>query len=251
MVFSLTAQPAETKAETEHARYSRAVTEKVDIGQRLRDARVRQGMSLRAIAQAVGVSPSLISQVETGKTQPSVSTLYALVGQLGISLDDLMGHEPWTSSPAPDAAAPGRPYPPAVQRAGDNPTLEMENGVRWERLAIGEDGTADAFLATYEPHASSSVEGKLMRHAGIEYGYLIEGELTLQLEFDTHVLHAGDSLYFDSARPHLYVNNGEVPARGVWFVVGRRQTGTAQAGPADAAAGLSNAVDVLRAMDRI
>ena len=65
------------------------------------------------------------------------------------------------------------------------------------------------------------------------------------------MLHAGDSLHFDSARPHLYVNNGEVPARGVWFVVGRRQTGTAQAGPADAAAGLSNAVDVLRAMDRI
>jgi transcriptional regulator with XRE-family HTH domain len=227
------------------------VTEKVDIGQRLRDARVRQGMSLRSIAQAVGVSPSLISQVETGKTQPSVSTLYALVGQLGISLDDLVGHEPWTTTPAPDAAAQVRPYPPAVQRAPDNPTLEMENGVRWERLAIGEDGTADAFLATYEPHASSSVEGKLMRHAGIEYGYLIEGELTLQLEFDTHVLHAGDSLYFDSARPHLYVNNGEVPARGVWFVVGRRQTGAAQAPRAEAESGLSNAVDVLRAMDRI
>jgi len=227
------------------------VTEKVDIGQRLRDARVRQGMSLRAIAQAVGVSPSLISQVETGKTQPSVSTLYALVGQLGISLDDLMGHEPWTTAPAPDAAQQVRPYPPAVQRATDSPTLEMENGVRWERLAIGDDGTADAFLATYEPHASSSVEGKLMRHAGIEYGYVIEGELTLQLEFDTHVLHAGDSLYFDSARPHLYVNNGEVSARGVWFVVGRRQPGAAQALPAEAASGLSNAVDVLRAMDRI
>ena len=208
-------------------------------------------MSLRSIAQAVGVSPSLISQVETGKTQPSVSTLYALVGQLGISLDELMGHEPWTASPAPDALVQGRPYPPAVQRAADNPALEMENGVRWERLAIGDDGTADAFLATYEPHASSSVEGKLMRHAGIEYGYLIEGELTLQLEFETHVLRAGDSLHFDSARPHLYVNNGEVAARGVWFVVGRRQTGAAPAKAADGAAGLSNAVDVLRAMDRL
>lgn len=227
------------------------MTANVDIGRRLREARVRQGMSLRSIAQAVGVSPSLISQVETGKTQPSVSTLYALVNQLGISLDELMGHEPWTASPAPEAPAGGRPYPPAVQRAADNPTLEMENGVRWERLAIGDDGAADAFLATYEPHASSSVEGKLMRHAGIEYGYLIEGELTLQLEFDTHVLRPGDSLYFDSARPHLYVNDGDVPARGVWFVVGRRQTGTPPSRAAADCAGLSNAVDVLRAMDRI
>ncbi|WP_404429452.1 helix-turn-helix domain-containing protein [Microbacterium lacus] len=225
------------------------MTANVEIGQRLRDARTRQGISLRAIAQAVGVSPSLISQVETGKTQPSVSTLYALVNQLGISLDELMGHEPWTSPPTKDAPGPMLPYPPSVQRAGKGPTLEMENGVRWERLAIGADGMADAFLATYEPSASSSVEGKLMRHAGIEYGYIIEGELTLQLEFDTQVLGPGDSLHFDSARPHLYVNNGTVPARGVWFVVGRRQAGSSTD---DASTGAMNsAVDVLRAMDQI
>lgn len=226
------------------------MTANVDIGQRLREARTRQGISLRAIAQAVGVSPSLISQVETGKTQPSVSTLYALVTQLGISLDELMGHEPWTTAPAREDKGPVRPYPPAVQRSADNPTLEMENGVRWERLAIGTDGAADAFLATYEPSASSSVEGKLMRHAGIEYGYIIEGELTLQLEFDTQVLGPGDSLHFDSSRPHLYVNNGTVPARGVWFVLGRHETAATNDDSA-APSAMTNAVDVLRAMDRI
>jgi len=225
------------------------MAENIDIGQRLRDARLRQGISLRGVAQAIGVSPSLISQVETGKTQPSVSTLYALVSQLGVSFDDLMGHEPTSPASGPDVAGTGRPFPLAVQRAEENPTLEMENGVRWERLAIGDDGPADAFLVTYQPHASSSIEGKLMRHAGVEYGYILEGALTLQLEFDTHVLHAGDSLHFDSVRPHLYVNNGEVPARGVWFVVGRRQS--APSTPAAAAAPLTSAVDVLRAMDDI
>jgi len=228
-----------------------------DIGLRLREARKSRGMSLRSVAQSLGVSASLVSQVETGKTQPSVSTLYALVNHLGISLDEVMGVA------APEAAKPARSETrflgaasrTAIQRAEDNPVLEMENGVRWERLAVGEDGPVDVLLVTYEPGGSSSIEGKLMRHAGVEYAYLIEGELTMQLEFETHVLRAGDSVHFDSVRPHLYSNRGTVPARGVWFVLGRRehaetmpdQTGTRAIHDGS----LGSAVDVLRAMDRL
>ena len=51
----------------------------------------QRGLSLRSVAQALGVSASLISQVETGKTQPSVSTLYAMANHLGVSLDELLG----------------------------------------------------------------------------------------------------------------------------------------------------------------
>ena len=228
-----------------------------DIGLRLREARKSRGMSLRSVAQSLGVSASLVSQVETGKTQPSVSTLYALVNHLGISLDEVMGVA------APDVAKPARSDTrflgaasrTAIQRAEDNPVLEMENGVRWERLAVGEDGPVDVLLVTYEPGGSSSIEGKLMRHAGVEYAYLIEGELTMQLEFDTHVLRPGDSVHFDSVRPHLYSNRGTVPARGVWFVLGRREhaeTMPDQAGTRAIHDGsLGSAVDVLRAMDRL
>jgi uncharacterized cupin superfamily protein len=107
---------------------------------------------------------------------------------------------------------------------------------------------------TYQPGGSSSVEGKLMRHSGIEYAYILEGSLTLQLEFETHVLGPGDSLQFDSIRPHLFTNNGTTVARGVWFVVGRRQQNdglTAAPGAASAHdnSQLDSAVDVLRVMD--
>jgi transcriptional regulator with XRE-family HTH domain len=222
------------------------------LGARLREARLKRGLSLRSVAQALGVSASLISQVEIGKTQPSVSTLYALASHLGISLDELLGIMPPSRGPGPTIGHSG-PALPDVQRAEDNPVIEMENGVRWERLAAGAGGPADALLVTYEPGASSSVEGKLMRHAGIEYAYLIEGELTLHLEFDEYVLRPGDSLEFDSIRPHMYSNRGTVPAKGVWFVVGRRQQNQGLrdapgevATPSDAPA---SAVDVLRAMD--
>ena len=60
------------------------------VGAELRRVRAEKKLSLRSVASAVGVSASLLSQVETGKTQPSVSTLYALVSHLGISLDGIM-----------------------------------------------------------------------------------------------------------------------------------------------------------------
>jgi len=233
-----------------------------DIGARLRAARLERGLSLRSVAQELGVSASLISQVETGKTQPSVSTLYAIVNHLSVSMDELLGvgpSRPATVGQPPPMFGHSGPVLPAVQRAGENPVLEMENGVRWERLAVGEGGPADALLVTYDPGATSSIEQKLMRHSGIEYAYILEGELTLQLDFDTHVLGPGDSLQFDSVRPHLYSNRGTAPARGIWFVVGRRQHNQTMPAPAGTVSSerpqidgeLNSAVDVLQAMDRL
>jgi transcriptional regulator with XRE-family HTH domain len=223
------------------------------LGARLREARMKRGLSLRSVAQSLGVSASLISQVEIGKTQPSVATLYALANHLGASLDELLGKPTVGSQQAPRFGNAGSALPD-VQRAADNAVIEMENGVRWERLASGAGGPADALLVTYAPGASSSVEGKLMRHAGFEYAYLLEGELTLHLEFDTYVLRPGDSLQFDSVRPHLYTNQGTTPAKGVWFVFGRRVQNQAMrdapgSEPAEPGAPVGSAVDVLRALD--
>ncbi len=224
------------------------------VGARLRDARTKRGFSLRSVAQALGVSASLISQVETGKTQPSVSTLYAMANHLGVSLDELLGIVPPLSGPVPMFGHSG-PALPSVQRGSDNPVIEMENGVRWERLAVGGGDSADALLVTYQPGASSSVEGKLMRHSGSEYAYILEGEITLQLDFDTYVLSPGDSLQFDSVRPHMFANRGSRVAKGVWFVMGRRAQNQAMPDAPDAeplpAGAPSSAVDVLRRMDEL
>ncbi len=225
------------------------------LGARLREARTKRGLSLRSVAQSLGVSASLISQVEIGKTQPSVATLYALATYLGVSLDELVGMAPVGDAPAPMFGHTG-PALPDVQRSAENPVIEMQNGVRWERLAVGAGGPVDALLVTYEPGASSSIEDKLMRHAGFEYAYLLEGELTLHLDFDTHLLHPGDSLQFDSVRPHLYSNRGSVPAKGIWFVFGRRQQNSGlpdapQSSTASPGGQPGSAVDVLRAMDEL
>ncbi len=59
------------------------------IGQRIREERLRRGYNLRTLARAVNVSASHISQIETGKCRPSVSTLYAITTVLGVSIDDI------------------------------------------------------------------------------------------------------------------------------------------------------------------
>jgi transcriptional regulator with XRE-family HTH domain/uncharacterized cupin superfamily protein len=197
---------------------------KSDLGSGLRAIRESKRLSLRAVASAVGISPSLLSQVETGKTQPSVRTLYSLVSFLGVSIDDLLGnapHIPVDTEPRGEHSPWAGAAAPAIQRSEDNPVIEMENGVTWERLAVGGFDIVDPLITTYAPHGSSSVEGRLMRHPGIEYGYILEGELTVKLDFDTYVLRAGDSLCFDSLRPHLYINHTDSITKGVWFVLGR------------------------------
>ena len=61
------------------------------VGSRLRQERERSGMSLRELARRVGVSPSLVSQIELDRVNPSVSTLYALVSELGMTMSDVFG----------------------------------------------------------------------------------------------------------------------------------------------------------------
>ncbi|MER3388794.1 MAG: helix-turn-helix domain-containing protein [Microcella sp.] len=233
----------------------------LDIGQELRRAREERKLSLRAVAGAVGVSASLLSQVETGKTHPSVSTLYALVNYLGVSLDGLLGHPTAAASPlgldsrpGDSSTSEGRRSDSVVQRREDNPVIEMENGVTWERLAVGDSAVADPLIVTYAPSGSSSVEGKMMRHAALEYGVILEGRLTLRIDFETYELAPGDSFCFDANRPHLYTNQTDAPARGIWFVIGRREMAyqtLADLGhgeESENSRSITSAVDVLREM---
>ena len=60
-----------------------------------------------------------------------------------------------------------------------------------------------------------------MRHTGTEFGFVISGELTLTLGFETHRLVPGDAVSFDSSTPHGYRNETDEPAVGVWFVLER------------------------------
>lgn len=200
------------------------------MGGRLRRARTSRGISLRTMAKRLGVSPSLISQVETGRAKPSVSTLYALANELGISLDELLFMDTTLSAASPAAvraaAAPGPlddplPHHP-VQRAASRVTIRLGSGVVWERLTTESLRDVDFLYVTYEVGGASSPEDAYQRHKGREWGYVVRGTLRVNIEFDAFVLGPGDAITFDSSAPHRLSNDGTEPVEAVWFVQGRR-----------------------------
>jgi len=224
----------------------------VNLGARLREVRLRSGQSLREISRQLGVSPSFVSQLENGKSQPSVATLYSLAQLLDVSIDELFaaggapagegGAEP-EPAVAPSARSKGGAQAAAdvvsrsdfsspidgfprtsgqarvsVSRPNERPRLVMDSGVIWERLADNTGNDLDFIEIIYPARSSSTTDDRMLQHAGAEFGYLLEGELEVTVGFDTFTLRPGEALGFDSSQPHLFRNLRDTPARGIWCV---------------------------------
>jgi transcriptional regulator with XRE-family HTH domain len=189
-----------------------------DVPRRLRAERERRGISLRELARRLDISPSAISQIETGRARPSVATLWAIVTELGMSLDDLFAQEAAaTGVPAPARAPTSLPVVGEAAREA----LQLATGVRWERMTADADPDVDFIWVVYEAGGSSSPDDSMIRHAGREYGLVLSGRLEVTVGFETTVLGPGDSISFDSTTPHRLRNAGDEPVTGVWVVVGR------------------------------
>jgi quercetin dioxygenase-like cupin family protein len=166
-----------------------------------------------------------------------VSTIYAIASELGVSIDALVSEDlvsaddavaedvALASGPLREelAVAPHVVATTHLVRPEERRKLELESGVTWELLSDLLPHMVDFMLVTYEPGGRSSSSGKLTRHAGTEFAFMLRGSLKIQVGFDTYVLRPGDSMAFDSSEPHLLMNEGTEPAVGIWFVLGRRQ----------------------------
>jgi len=190
--------------------------EPAHIGASLRAQREKIGLTLREVARRIGVSASLISQIERDKVNPSVSTLYALVRELGLSMGDLFAADDGTAPRAPaDLAGP-------VVRPDDRQLINLASGVTWERLTPTSDTGTEFLYVVYDIGSESCPEDSLVTHGGREYGYVMSGRLGIRIGFDEHELRSGDSVSFDSSSPHRLWAIGDERVTAIWFVVGRQ-----------------------------
>jgi transcriptional regulator with XRE-family HTH domain len=194
------------------------------MGERLRLARQRRGLTLRELAERLGVSPSMISQIETGRASPSVSTLYAIVNELDVSLDELLFNDRRAAGQDERQTATGNKL---LQRAAGRKRIRLASGVVWDRLTPLPEPDSEFLYVTYEVGGASSPEHEFQRHPGHEWGVVLEGRLEVRIGFDEHVLEPGDSISFDSTVPHRLANIGDVPVHAIWFVLGRIPGGPA------------------------
>jgi transcriptional regulator with XRE-family HTH domain len=175
---------------------------------------------LRELARRVGVSPSLISQIERGLVAPSVGTLWSITTELGLVMDELFGDaQRPTLGPEPDGGyASQQTY---VQRKTNRKCVRLAGGVEWQRLTAQPDDEVEFLHVTYEANAESCPERSLYRHGGKEYAYILAGRLGVQIGFERYELGPGDSVSFDSQLPHRFWAIGDKSAVAIWAVVSR------------------------------
>jgi transcriptional regulator with XRE-family HTH domain len=188
------------------------------VGGRLRAERERLGISLRELARRVGVSPSLVSQIELDRVNPSVSTLYALVTELGMTMSDVFGDSPSEERVVrrlrdDDGGLAERPETRRV--------INLASGVRWERLTPHSDREVEFLYVVYPVGATSCPEDALVTHGGKEYGYVSSGTLGVRVGFEEYELGPGGSIAFDSSSPHRLWAIGDEPVHAIWVVIGR------------------------------
>jgi quercetin dioxygenase-like cupin family protein/DNA-binding XRE family transcriptional regulator len=209
-------------------------------------------MRVAELAREVGVTPSLISQIERGMSRPSVSTLFAIAQALDVPVDAFFREpqQPVAAAAQPDGppgpggadgpgdADGGSPAGPGqvaaadgryVVRRGGRAVIDIEGGVRWERLTRSTLDHLDFFELVYEPGAES--HPRQYTHPGTEMVLVMSGCLEITIGFERYLLEPGDSIDFPSSMPHRYVNPATETARAVTVILYDCPDGAGQAPP--------------------
>lgn len=166
------------------------------IGDRLRELRRGRNLTLRRLSEMTGLSTALLSQIENGRTDPSVTSLRKLAAVFDADLASLF-HEP----EAPDVH---------VSRPGERFRMAAPAGlITYERLTPGR-GDLEMLRADLAPGDVSAETP--WGHPSTEIAYVLTGEVEVTIGEGTHTVAAGESVTFDSRQPHRYANRTDAPA---------------------------------------
>jgi len=179
------------------------------LGEQLRHRRKALERPLQQVAQACGISVSLLSQIERGLRSISLRTLEALANELQLPLDTLV-----RNTQLGQAAAEG-----AVVRAGSHPRIALsDKGIHKENLTPpASSGGVELYRAVIEPGGSTG-DALFFTHRGEQVGYVIEGQLELIIESRLFGLHAGDSFCYDGSTPRRWRNPGPSTTTVLWAI---------------------------------
>ena len=173
------------------------------IGRAVRDRRKRLNITIAELADTTGLSVGMISKIENGATSPSLSSLQALATALGVPISEFLRRFEQTRSAVHVKAGEGFEAERRGTRAGHQYQL------------LGHIG-ANASGITVEPYLITLSEDSdtfpTFQHPGLEFLYMLEGEVEYRHASRTYTLRPGDSLYFDADAPHGPVGLTRLPA---------------------------------------
>ncbi len=180
------------KQETSH-HHSRIARE--TIGRRLREARRRQGLTIKEAAELAGLSRSFVNIVERGASEIAVTRLIRLAAVYDVAVTELLDHAP---TPTAELVPADAGY--VLSSDGDAITIRHLTAGGWE---------LQPFVVELKPGASV----RQHRHIGDEFVHCLSGSVTVIVDGESHRLSPGDTLAFGGHTEHAYVNDSDQPAR--------------------------------------
>lgn len=171
----------------------------MSYGGKLRDFRKKLGMTLEDISQKTGFTKSFISQIENGKNSPSIASLKKICYALGTTISELFEDER-----------------NIVHTFNNDDYKELNNkNLKMTFLASKlVNRKLEPMIIEIGPHSETGAD--FYQHTGEEFGYVLEGEFTVMIGTEEHVLTVGESIYFSSNLPHRLKNRSDKPTKAFW-----------------------------------
>ena len=169
------------------------------LGMRIRHFRMKKKITLKELAAQIGVTPSLLSQVETGKASPSLGTLKALADAFSTPIGMLFEMK------KPKAQSP-------LIRKGTFKQVITGGDIVYSLVSSGGDDL-EVFIEDFPPNSETGETP--YSHDGVECTYILEGELCVEIDGVEYTVKQGDSICFESFRPHRMINMSENPVKAI------------------------------------
>lgn len=170
------------------------------LGNIIKQTRLKQGKTIKDVAEEAHITISLLSQVENNKANPSVNTLMAIAKALNTPVDEFFDNSEIVPSP--------------VVKSFKRRPIHTQDGVTFYLLTPARKDISIEFkLNVYEKSGSS---GHFHKHQGAECGIVLEGRLEVVCDDEAYVLEAGDSIYIDSTKPHSIKNAYDGRTIAIW-----------------------------------
>ncbi len=175
------------------------------IGPEIKSLRKARGLSLQDLSALCGKSIGFLSQLERGKSKPTIGALHDVAAALGVQVSWFFPHG--ESAEPSDGGV--------VVRRERRRQLTFDSGIADYLLSPNLSGQLELLWSVMAPGSDS---GDAYQHRGEEGGVVIKGTLELWVGEQHFVLEAGDSFTFESHTPHRYRNPGNTPTEIVWVI---------------------------------